>query len=325
MKSSLMGIEISGSEIGMFQMQGDKAIFKVERLPENLIRDREIVSPETLSKLIKYIKQKENFVGKKCAIILPEFSTFFRNLSMPPMTESQLELNLPYEFRDFVSSNSIEYNYDYAVESIEKDPEGKVNSMELIACAGEKATISDFEQVLRRAGMRLTVAIPAEMAIIKLLRSVGDEEERCIIDIGYQTTRVFISKGSHLSAFRTIELGCRHIDEVIASIYNTDEFLAANYRESNFDNVLGSEALIEIYRHTALELLKVVNFYKYEYQDSVLSKVYFTGLGASVVDLVNEINNYVDFDIEDIHSILPKECRGIKDIYKSIMTVGAVL
>ena len=128
------------------------------------------------------MKKEGRFSGKACALILPEYSTYFRSLEMPPISEKQLRLNLPYEFRDFVGNESINYNYDYAVEGYATDEDGKVKAISLLAAAASKTTIKEYEALLYRAGFKLKVALPREMALLNLVRK-AIERELAVIEL----------------------------------------------------------------------------------------------------------------------------------------------
>jgi type IV pilus assembly protein PilM len=153
-----IGIEIGNGITTMYQ-GGSKGKILVSRLPENLVDGSEIISPEFLSQFLKKLKKEGGFSGKNCALILPEFSTYFRSLEMPPISEKQLRLNLPYEFRDFVGNESINYNYDYAVEGYVTEEDGEVTAISLLAAAASKKTIQEYEHQISKINKNKTKKI----------------------------------------------------------------------------------------------------------------------------------------------------------------------
>ena len=84
-----------------------------ERIPENLVHDGELPSPETMARFLKTLRSQEHIRERNCALVLSSTQGFFRHVTLPAMTVSELELNLPYEFRDFISDNPDDYIYDY--------------------------------------------------------------------------------------------------------------------------------------------------------------------------------------------------------------------
>ncbi len=329
MAKNYIGIEIGNGIATMYQ-GGNKGKILISRLPENLVDGSEIISPEFLSQFLKNMKKEGRFRGKGCALILPEFSTYFRSLEMPPISEKQLRLNLPYEFRDFVGNESINYNYDYAVEGYVTDEDGKVTAVSLLAAAASKITIKEYEDLLYRAGFRLKVALPREMALLNLVRKAIEREAygdrvSVIIDLGFANTRVYILQGGDLRAAKTIEMGCRDVDSVIADHYNIDVYLAASYRETDHEGILESDICRAVYNRISLEVMKAINFYKYENQQSEFEDCFICGDCSDTEVFVDNMLAYVRLDKANLDVILPKECRGLSDAPRALMSIGVTL
>jgi type IV pilus assembly protein PilM len=324
-----IGIEIGNGITTMYQ-GGSKGKILVSRLPENLVDGSEIISPEFLSQFLKKLKKEGGFSGKKCALILPEFSTYFRSLEMPPISEKQLRLNLPYEFRDFVGNESINYNYDYAVEGYVTDEEGEITAISLLAAAASKKTIQEYEDLLYRAGFRLKLALPREMALLNLIRKAVERDAYgdrifVIIDLGFANTRVYILQGRDLRATKTIEMGCRDVDMVIADYYNIDVYLAASYRETDHEGILESDVCRAVYNRISLEVMKAINFYKYENRQSEFEDCFICGDCSDTEALVNNMLAYVRLKRANLDEILPEECRGMSDAPRALMSIGVTL
>ena len=318
MAKPLVGIDLNEIEVTMVQENGKTV---VERMPANLLNDNEIVSPESLSDFLKKVK-KENRLSSNCALVLPENVTFFRTVDSPVISDSQLKLNLPFEFRDFVGVNSIDYNYDYIVEKIDTDKDGNPVSMHLLAAAAQKEAVDNYAKILKKAGFKLKLALPNEMCIINLMKAKANaDKEYCLVGVGYDYTRVYILKGSTIRASKDIDIANKTIDTVIARNENTEPYLVASLRDNNHDGILDKEYLNEVYDSIALEIMKTINFYKYEYNDSSLDTIHFFSIGASNKTLCDNICNYVNFKKGDIQELLPD---GFDD-ERALMNIGLIL
>ncbi|NLL91047.1 MAG: pilus assembly protein PilM [Ruminococcaceae bacterium] len=329
MAKNYIGIEIDDGIVAMYQ-GGNRCKILVSRLPENLVNGSEIVSPELLSKFLKNMKKEGGFSGRDCALILPEFSTYFRSLEMPPISEKQLRLNLPYEFRDFVGNESVNYNFDYAVEGYVKDEYGEVTAVGLLAAAASKKTIKEYEDLLYRAGFRLKVALPREMALLNVIRAAVEREAYdnrtfVIIDVGFSNTRAYILQGEELRAAKTIEMGCKDVDRAIADHYHIDVYLAASYRETDHDGILESDVCRAVYNRISLEVMKTINFYKYENRQSEFEDCFICGVCSDTQALVDNMLTYVRLKKANPDLILPEECRGLSDAPRALMSIGVTL
>ena len=87
-------------------------------MPKNLIREGRIVSTETMGELIRRTMRENGIRCSQAAIVLPNETVFIRNVTTPLMTIDQLNYNLPFEFRDYITDELKDYLFDYAVVSI---------------------------------------------------------------------------------------------------------------------------------------------------------------------------------------------------------------
>lgn len=324
MSKPLIGIEINDNEVCMVQL-GSKKLLVSERLPEKLVENNKIVSADLLADYLKKMKKHGGFSGSACAVVLPEYSTYFRTMRYPPISQSQLLMNLPYEFRDFVGSESPHYNYDYAVVDTTRDAGGNISMLDLIAGAAQKVVVSEYNHMLRKAGLSLKIALPHEAAIINLMRKspIEENQEICLIGIGFRRTQIYIFEGIHLRATKSIDIGCAQIDEAIAAKFNIDAYLATTYREANSENILADPLCQEVYDRLALEIMKAVNFYKYENQQTNLDTVCYFSAGANNPYLTDTIKSYIQFDHFPISALMPEGCDRSEFFMRCVLAAGA--
>lgn len=324
--ANLIGIEIDNNEIRMAQIQGKTIKTVCESIPDNLISNGKIILPDILSRHIKEVANKGGFSGKGVAFILPEETTYFRNLVMPAVSDRQLKLNLPYEFRDFMTDAVVNYNYDYAVDYIEEGETEDQTSLHIYAAAAEKTVVNNYAEVFRKAGLSLKVAIPREMATINLISEVPEasNSEVCIIDINYDHTRINIISGGRLVASKTTDIGCRQIDGAISVAKEIDSYLASTYRQTNYENVLLSQECEVVYEQISLEILKAINFYRYENPDSKLEFISFSGSGANIKELTNNISKSVNLEETAADSWFPGY-KITNETSQCLLTLGATM
>ena len=115
---ALIGIDIGNNNCKMAVREGGSMRLISARMPENMVRDGEVTTPETMAVFLKEVRESERVKDRDCALVLNPSQAFFRHVTLPPMTVSELMLNLPYEFRDFISENPDDFVYDYAVDEL---------------------------------------------------------------------------------------------------------------------------------------------------------------------------------------------------------------
>lgn len=328
MGKTTVGFDIGAREVKLALWDGTQ-VRQLARapLPENLIQGGRIVSYEAMAELIRAASRKHQLLGKNCAVILPAGQACLLRLTMPAMSVEQLAVNLPYEFRDYLTMGKDQYFYDYAVNHLKRDPDGKPVALDLTAAAVPKGTIAEYREMFRRAGFRLRSAAPPECAYMGLLRAHAAAHpeqanmERCILDIGHTATRVHLYTGARFEATRVIEYGSGAVDAAIARATGVDEHVARTWKETNHEGVQELEGPRSIYGSIAVEIVKAVNFYGFHNRDSHLQDAYFCGGGARIPALLGAISSAVALNLHRITELLPPAAQAGEDLP---MFAGAV-
>ena len=330
--SSLIGVDIGGAELKLALVKNGTYQLVCERLPENLVKGSHIQAPEQLARLIRSLRGKYRLGAGRCAVILPDFTTYFRRITLPPMMVDQLKINLPYEFRDYIGGDTDRYFFDYAMERTLTAENGTVTGLEMAAAAVQKTTIEEYMQLFRRAGMRLSLALPYEMVYTNIMKSHLRQypedglKEFCLVELGYDSSRVVIMQGAAVLASKVIEIGCHQVDEAIADTFHIDAYVAAEYRRTNHVDALSAPQCVNVYDQLAVEVMKVINFHAYNNRDSQLADVYFCGTGAAI-DLMKEtVTGAVQFTQHSITELLP-QANGADEALMTTcaMAIGVVL
>ncbi|MEG1579058.1 MAG: pilus assembly protein PilM [Oscillospiraceae bacterium] len=315
MSNTKLGFDLGAYSLKMAQCGANGAErTAVAPLPENLVQDGRILSYEAMSDFLKKTVAENRLSGRRNAcVVLPAGTAFLRRLTMPAMTEEQLQFNLPFEFRDYAEQGKDRFFYDYTVLSVAHDTSGKVSELELLAAAVSKETIAEYRDMFRRAGMKLKVAVPAECAYTNLLREhlamhgkkTSPTAGHCIINLEHSATHVCIFTGSHYETSRAIDMGCADIDRAIATHCNVDEHIAQTYRKSNHENVLSQEAVQDVCGDIAVEIMKALNFYSFNNGGNAPEYIYYCGDGADIQPLIHSIALAVGTELRSIDELMP--------------------
>ncbi len=281
MAHRMIGVEIGSNTLKMAVSTGGTIKqMAVEKMPEDLVREGRPTSASAMVEFIKDMLKKNGIRGGNAALILPSQLVIAHHVTMPLMSESELNLNLPFEFRDFVGKDGAKYDYDYSVIGV------KEGVMELYAAAVRKDVVEEFYSIFKKAGLTLKVAIPAEMGWLNLITQAQNLPRKlCIVDVGHNTTRVNIFVDGNFVMGKDIEMAGALIDETIAAEHKVDTYVAHTRKEANMNKVLSSEFIGDAYQALAIEVMKIVNFYSYTdtAEGGPLEHIYYCG-GSSVIE-----------------------------------------
>ena len=164
MAGQLTAFDIGESMVKIVSVSGGQVKKGVcAQMPDNLVSDGVIHFNDAMADTLKATLSSAGMGKGKSAVILPDRLVFSRNVAVPPMTETQLRYNLPFEFKDYLTQEKSQYYFDYSVQEIVKEGE-EPKQMRLFACATLKQTVEQYRAVLRLAGCKLVNAIPEEVA-----------------------------------------------------------------------------------------------------------------------------------------------------------------
>lgn len=268
MHKSYIGIDIGTRQVKMVQCQGHVLCREeTEPLPEYFMKDGKMTSMEAMADFLKNMAKNRGIKCRSCCLVLPDNLTLTRRVHMPAMTVNQLNINLPYEFHDFIQDKRETYIFDYAVMETVRDQNKKPVSMDLMAAAVSKRVMEEYRQMLRLAGWKLKSAAPAAFAYSNLIRDyekredIREPKDYCLVDLGYLAARVFFFHGKGLKASRRIDISPLAEDEP------------------------------EMYESIGTELRRTVDYYRFRNPKSRITEVCFCGgraLNEAVCGLVAE-------------------------------------
>lgn len=330
MKKTIVGFDIGNSNLKVAVEKKKQISVYTVAIPENLVVEGEIKLPRLMVDFLKEVKKGYKIKSGPCGLIVSDSQVVCRSFSMPPMTEKQLKINLPFEFNDYISDEPDRYVYDYAVQEITRDEEGKPKEMKLTGAVISKQAVEDYIEVFKNAGFQLQTLIPQEMALSNLMRKAieagkaEEGKEYCIINLGYEGTRVYILKGAQLQVIRTVSMGGADIDKAIATNENVDTFMAATYKTTNYNNVLEREYCRDMFTRLTLEIMKVINFYYFNNRESSLDNVFFVGGTANIEELCQNIADTTNLTRHSITELISYEL-GEEEAANGLLAIGTML
>ena len=332
MAKTRLGFDISNSSVKIAAVSGSHVECWELRMPDDIMDDGEVAAPDSFSAFLRQEMKERQIKGKECALVFPARQVICRVLAMPKMNKEELALNLPYEFNEFVQNDPEKFFFDYAMCAPQEgdDPE----RMYMMAAAASKERIGQYIRIFSDAGLKLKVLLPPEMALLKLTGagragrrgpSQTEPSEVCFVNLGHDNTSITVVKNDRVQATRQVDIGCAAIDAAIAETMNVDLALASSYKYNNFQGALDSAACQDVYQHMAVEILRVVNFYRFNFRDNDLSGMYFLGGGTAIRQLTERIVLLVELPVLPLEGLMSSD--GLDPIVaaKNALAVGVAI
>lgn len=334
MAKKILGIDIGYDTLKLALLNG-KTVKQtaIVSMPQNLVQEGKVVSPDSMGELIKTAMKENHISCRKAALIFSNESVYVRNVTIPKMSTDQVLINLPYEFRDYITDEPKDYLYDYSViaqrtvEDAEAEPGAdapKSDVLDMLAVAAHKTLMADTRYMLKKAGLKLEMAAPAICSYISIIRNLPadfrkEKAEFCFLDLGYRAVRIHMFKDDVYQATRILETGLSALDDVIANAYNVDVHLAHTYLLTNYDGCQSKDICTNAYHNIAVELIRALNFYRFSNQGSQLSNVWFCGGGAHIQALKTAIaESAEDLTFHNACELIPGHDDNTNTVFQAI-------
>ena len=330
MAASVIGMDIGTNSVKLAYREGGEVKLVSRVLPENIIGEDGVVAPQTLTTLIADMRKQNRVKVKNVVMALDDNSTFFRHVTLPPMTDAELRINLPYEFRDYIDEDPNSYVYDYAVDEIPLKEDGEPERLELYAAAASRKLIDERADMLKKAGYKLKIVLPSQMAYTRLLldylgrNPIEDGLHQVFIDIGYERVTVHLFHGAKFKASKTIDFGCRDIDMAIADLKGVDRHVASTYKQSNFEGVLDAPECEAVYDRLCFEINKVINFYNFSNADDV-ERMYLSGGGVEIPQLMEVVMRSFPIPLETTAMVMPPDIIELSKVGSFTMAIASMM
>ena len=281
-------------------------------LPENLMDGDTITMPHAFSGFLKAKRKELRLPGGPAALVLPRSRCLCRMVTLPRMTIEHLELNLPYEFNDFMHDDPSKYYCDYAV-CRRQEPAGEEEPQEmtLMTAAVERQLVQDAIRMFADGGFSLRKILapgdgadpagpdppggPSRRFQGVLLHRPGTAVHHDLPDPGRPASR---RSGR-----------CRWAAGTWTRPWARRCISTPDWRTpisgANQEDVLHHPLCCGVYDRIAVETLKVINFYRYTYRQNQLQGVYLIGGGANVQILRETLAERIDLPVLPVTDLVP--------------------
>jgi type IV pilus assembly protein PilM len=326
LEKETFGMDISdlSLKIAKLKEKGGKHIFSsfgFQKIKEGVIEEGIIKDEEKLSLFVK--KALENVRGEKIktkyvVCCLPEEKSFLQILSLPRMTDEELESAVPFEIEDHIPLGLNEVYLDWERIPL-ASPHSQTQEVLVLACPRE---IVDFYlKVLKRANLE---PVAFEVESLALARALIPKSERdssfLIVDIGEtRTTFAIYSRGS-LRFTSTVLISGRLFTELISKNlslsfpeaerikrkFGLKEVIELKFEatEKVFKTKRGKifEALIPILIDLVQQIEKIIAFFEThetgKIESEKIRKILICGGGANLKGLREFLNYKLKIPVE---------------------------
>ena len=314
--TKVVGVDIGDYRIKIsYIVKGKIKEFFYENIPDNAVKGGMIQYWDAMAEFLSDTFKAHKLRCKSVIFSVPVNGVYVRTVDLPVMTVKQLELNLPFEFHDYISDDTDKYFYDYAV--IERGDK----NMKLLAVACSKELIERYRTLAKNAKLNAVGLVPDVIGIQRILKrynqlySVPEDKDYAILDMGDQSFKIHFYNHGVYDVTRSLEPGGYSFAETISSINGTDVHIARISEEENVDDIQNHEKLLQLYESRAVEIMRALNFYSYSNTANTIDTLYYFGGSGYIRKLVETLSETLNIPVRPLAELNASAEAVMRDIF----------
>ncbi len=306
-KKDVIGLDIGCNSIKLVELKQDKNGFKLQNLamsplPPEAIVDGALMDSVTIIDTIRDLITSSRTKTKDVVTSVSGHSVIVKKISLPFMTEAELEESIQWEAERYIPFDINDVNIDFQIfGSTPENPE----VMDVVLVAAKKDIINDYVSVIMESGLNPVIIDIDSFALENMLGinyDIGREEVIAIANVGASITNMTIIK-NNISAFtRDIFKGGNQVTEEIQRQLHMDHEEAEKIKVGTKVD-LDTQPIIENVLKTASESLAIeignsLDFFQSTTTYEKISKIYLSGGGSKIKDFDAILQQQIGVPVE---------------------------
>lgn len=300
-EKDFFGLDIGTNAVRLVQLSGGPAKFSLvafgsAQLPPGIAQSDSKLDLQKIAKTINDLMKSAGVSTKNVVSSIPGTSVFNAVVTLPPMSQQELQKAIKYQTEQNIPLKIDEVKYDWQV--IKQDPTSKELTIMIIAAA--KTKVERMMMLFEAAGLNV---LALETATVAMARSLVTPNEPLvmILDIGSTTTEIAIVENGILAQTRSFPLAGFAMTRAVSQNLRLEIDQAEQFKQRfglSQDKLEGQvfRAMEPVLRSILDEAVRSSKFYQ-EQSGKAITKVILTG-GSSKLPLIAEyIKSYLQVEV----------------------------
>jgi len=333
-KKDVIGLDIGCSSIKLVELRVDKKGYKLQNLavsplPPEAIVDGALMDSVTIIDAIRNVIADSKTKTRDIVTSVSGHSVIVKKISLPFMTEAELEESIPWEAERYIPFDINDVNIDFQIfGAAPENPE----VMDVVLVAAKKDIINDYVSIIMEAGLNPVIIDTDSFALENMLAinyDLAKEETVAIVNVGASVTNINIVK-NNISAFtRDIFRGGNQVTEEIQRQLHVDHEEAEKIKVGSKVD-LASQSVIENVLKTASESLAIeignsLDFFQSTTTYEKIGKLYLSGGGSKITDFDMTLQQHIGVPVEIVNPFKRVEYSGRNFDLEYLREIGPIM
>jgi type IV pilus assembly protein PilM len=308
-KSKLaVGLDIGSSGVKLVQLKERKGGYALQAfgtapLPPEAIVDGALMNSAAIVSAIQELVAQQKVKTKEVAIGVRGHSVIIKKISLPRMTQEELDESIQWEAEQYIPFDVKDVNIDTQILTPEGDAAGQ---MDVLLVAAKKDMINDYTSVCAEAGLTATVVDVDAFAVQNAYEAnyEAGTDTVVLINVGAAVANINILAKGNTTFTRDITMGGNAFTEEIQKQLNIsyDEAEALKVGgQGETDAVVPQEVervIQGVAEQMAGEIQRSLDFYAATAADSRIARIYLSGGTARIPALFKVIEARAGVPVE---------------------------
>jgi len=311
----LIGIDISATGIKLVELAQNRGGYELKALavvplPRDAIVENTIIDSMAVSQALLDALEIARPSTRNAAIAVSGNAVIIKSVTMPAMTEFELETQIEFEADQHVPYDIDDVYLDFQIQGMVQNDEGQMDVV-LVACKRE--VVEDYQLVLSEAGITATcvdcsvfaLENAAEMTDQHEVVPIGAQESQspedaqvhALVNIGANLINVNILINGEMAFVRDQFYGGQNLTEEIQKEHGLSYQAAEQMKVENFSGV-SPEALERFYVGLTSELVRSLDFYSANHGEFPVQKLLLSGGSALIPGIATELEQRLGIEAE---------------------------
>ena len=313
-----IGVDIGTTGVKMIQLKEARhrgqvgyalQSFGMKPLPPEAIVDGALMNSTAIVQAMQELLSELKIKIRDVAIGVSGHSVIIKKISMPRMTQEELEESIQWEAEQYIPFDVKDVNIDTQI--LSSDPNDQTGQMDVLLVAAKKDMINDYTTVVTEAGLIPVVVDVDAFAVQNMFSANYDVPERetvVLINAGASVVNINIISNGITVFTRDVTIGGNQFTEEIQKQLNVSyeeaEALKLGGGRGDSDSVVPQDVervMGQVAEQVAGEIQRSLDFYAGTAADASFSRVYLSGGTAKVPALFRTIESRVGVPVEIVN------------------------
>ncbi len=314
-KGPLVGLDIGSSSVKIVQLKQSAKGYALERfgirwLDPELIVDGTVMDSGRVVEAIKGLLEEQKVKSREVALSVSGHSVIVKKISLPPMSEEELEESIKWEAEQYIPFDINDVNLDFHILGSGEALEGR-EQMSVLVVAAKKDKLTEYTSLVAEAGLT-PVVVDVDAFTIENMFSVNydtrPDEVVALVNVGASVMNINVLKGGLSSFTRDVNVGGNRYTETLqrecalsyeqAEQAKRGEAVEAGPEGTPPDPEAVKRILQSVHAEIAAEVARTLDYFKTTSMQERIDRVIFSGGVAKMVDCVQFLGERLASPVE---------------------------